>query len=95
MPLSKRATSIELAESDPLQDFSTDYEKFLDGFCEFSSKLSLEVFGLILFGIMMSIGSQYMDREKQPPPVDFPTQQTPLPSEDEEAEKERAIEAEQ
>lgn len=36
-----------------------------------------------------------MDREKQPPPVDFPTQQTPLPSEDEEAEKERAIEAEQ
>lgn len=69
-------------------------KKFLDGLCEFSSKLSLEVFGLILFGIVMSIGFQYMDREKQPPPVDFPTQQTPLPVEDEEAEKKRAIEEE-
>ncbi len=69
-------------------------KKFLDGLCEFSSKLSLEVFGLILFGIVMSIGFQYMDREKQSPPVDFPTQQPPLPSEDEEAEKKRAIEEE-
>lgn len=69
-------------------------KKFLDGLCEFSSKLSLEVFGLILFGIVISIGFRYMDREKQPPPVDFPAQQPPLPSEDEDAEKERAIEEE-
>ena len=69
-------------------------KKFLDGLCEFSSKLSLEVFGLILFGIVMSIGFRYMDREKQLPPVDFPAHQPPLPSEDEEAEKKRAIEEE-
>lgn len=69
-------------------------KKFLDGLCEFSSKLSLEVFGLILFGIVMSIGFRYMDREKQPPLVDFPAQQPPLPVEDEEAEKNKAIEEE-
>ncbi len=69
-------------------------KKFLDGLCEFSSKLSLEVFGLILFGIVMSIGFRYMDREKQLPPVDFPAHQLPLPVEDEGAEKKRAIEEE-
>lgn len=69
-------------------------KKFLDELCEFSSKLSLEVFGLILFGIVMSIGFRYMDREKQPTPVDFPAQQPPLPAEDEETEMERAIEEE-
>lgn len=66
-------------------------KKFLNELCEFSSKLSLEVFGLILFGIVMSIGFQYMDREKQPPTVDLPAQQPPLQSEDEETEKKRAI----
>ena len=71
-------------------------KKFLDGLCEFSSKLSLEVFGLILFGIVMSIGFRYMDKEKQPSPVDFPAHQhqPPLPVEDEETEKKRAIEEE-
>lgn len=69
-------------------------KKFLDGLCEFSSKLSLEVFGLILFGIVMSIGFQYMDREKQSSPVAFPAHQPPLPAEDEETEMERAIEEE-
>ena len=69
-------------------------KKFLDGVWEFSSKLSLEVFGLILFGIVMSIGFQYMDREKQSSPVDFPAHQPPLPVEDEEAEKNKAIEEE-
>ena len=67
-------------------------KRLLDGLCEFSSKLSLEVFGLILFGIVMSIGFQYMDREKQSPPVDFPAQQPPLQAEDEETEKESAKE---
>lgn len=95
MILSKRITLTVLAEFDTLQDFQSIMKKFWDGVFEFSSKLSLEVFGFILFGIVMSIGFQYMDREKQPPPVDFPTQQPPLPSKDEEAEKEREIEAEQ
>ena len=70
-------------------------KKFLDGLCEFSSKLSLEVFGLILFGIVMCIGFQYMNREKQSSPVDFQAHQPPLPSKIVEPEMEREIEEEE